>query len=373
MELTSDQRDDVRNFLLSRGLAFKPLLDEMSDHVSCDLEELMKEGLTYEEAWKQTINQLPDDHFKNIQQETMETINQRFTLSRVFTYVALGGLFLASLFKLLHLRSPGEMAMLSFAALTVSLITGAVSGIYFNRDKEGAMRVLGLVAGTILMMIGYSFKIMHLAGADQLIILAVLITIVSMLVNTFYIYNRTSVNANLFTFLHEKYTPGIERFLLLLIIPILFSRLVHIVLVYAAGLQFIALMWRYMDQDASRRNLVNLVGIVVAFTCLMVPMLGGVVAFELRLTAVILFNIVGAFLSFRFEQKPRWSSYLVCIAPIMLTLTSLVKLGWMTSFSDNLPVNAVICVAIVASVFLSPKYSVMRTFMIMALGYLLEL
>ncbi len=38
MGLSDGQRDDVRNFLISRGLAFKPLLDEMSDHVGCDIE-----------------------------------------------------------------------------------------------------------------------------------------------------------------------------------------------------------------------------------------------------------------------------------------------------------------------------------------------
>ncbi len=373
MGLNDRQRDDIRNFLLSRGLAFKPLLDEMSDHVACDLEILMDEGLTYEEAWKQTINLLPEDHFKQIQKETMETIDQRFTLSRVFTYIALGALFFSAIFKTMHLRGTSELILLSFLVLAISLVTGSISGIYFNRDKKGALRVMGVVVGTILVMTGYAFKVLHLAGADQIIILGVFTTMISMIINTIYVYNNASDHGNLFTFLHEKYTPGIERFLLLLLIPILVSKMVHIVLVFAAGLQLIALTWRYMEQDQSKRNGTNMISVMIAFTCIMIPMLGNVASFEIRLTAVMLFNFVGAFLSFRFEDSHKASSYLVVIPLIMFTATTLVKLNMLPSFSNNLPLNLVVLGLIGVGIFMSPKYSVMRTFMIMSTAYLIEL
>jgi hypothetical protein len=372
MGLSTEQRDDIRNFLLSRGLAFKPLLDEMSDHIGCDLENMMNEGMTYEGAWKHTISQLPEDHFKQIQKETMETINQRFTLSRVFTYVAIVALFGAAVFKILHLKGIGELWILSFLALTVSLVSSSVSGIYFNRDKEGAFRVLGLVIGTIIMMLGYTFKIAHLPGADQLIIIATLTTLVAMVLSTLHAYSGSG-KANLFTFLHEKYTPGIERFLLLLIIPIFFSKMVHIVLCYAAGLQFIALVWRQMYEDESQRNVPNVINVLLACICLLIPMLADVVPLPIRLMAIVLFNFVGVFLSLRFEKTRRASSYLVFIAPVMFTLTSMVNSGWMPSFAGNIPVNVVVCAIILAGIYLSPKHSALRTFMILSLGYLLEL
>ena len=128
-----------------------------------------------------------------------------------------------------------------------------------------------------------------------------------------------------------------------------------------------------MEQDSSKRNAANLVGVILAIICLLTPMLGEVVPFQIRLTTVVLFSIAGAFLSLRFDHAHKVSSYLVFLAPVMFTLTSMAKLGWSIPVLQNLPFNIVVCVAILAGIYLSPKYSVMRTFMILSLGYLLAL
>lgn len=376
MELTNEQRDDIRNFLIGRGLAFKPLLDEMSDHVACDLENLMKEGLTYREAWEQTMSQLPEDHFKQIQKETMETINNRFTLSRVFTYVGMVALVFAVIFKIMHLRGAGEVLLGGFGALGISLITGSVAGIYFNRDKDGAMRVVAIVAGVVLMQLAYAFKLLHLPGANQLVTIAVLTLLVAMVVNTQYVYNNASGQGNLFTFLHDKYSPGIERFLLILSPLLVFTelKLVHLIVIFASGLQLLALLWAKMEKDPSKNDFVTLVAVIGACACITIPFLGELVHFNIRLAAVTLFAFVGAFLVLRFEPSKSLYSYLVCLSPIMFFMLALVKEGWMNSFASNLPLNVIVSLAMVAAIFLSPKTSLTRTFMILSLaGYLVEL
>jgi hypothetical protein len=376
MGLTDGQREDIRNFLLSRGLAFRPLLDEMSDHVSCDLEILMNEGLSYEEAWKQTIRELPEDHFKQIQKETMETINQRFTLSRVFTYIGMAAMFVAVFFKLMHFPGGGELLIGGFAALAVSLITGSVAGIYFNRDKDGAMRVVAIVTGVVLVQISYSFKLLHLPGSDQLITLGVLTLLVAMIINTLHVYNNASGFGNLFTFLHDKYAPGIERFLLILLPLIIFTdlKLTHLIIIFAAGLQLVALMWSAMEKDTSKNDVFTLMAVITSCVCLTVPMFGQLVDYNVRLVVVTLFSFVGAFLAFRLEPSKSAWSYLVCIAPIMFFMVALVKMTWMHSFADNLPLNIIVAGVMVAAIFFSPKISITRTYMILSLaGYLLEL
>jgi hypothetical protein len=261
MGLSASQRDDVRNFLLGRGLAFKPLLDEMADHVACDLENLMDDGLSYEDAWKKTMSDLPEDHFKQIQKETMETINNRFNLSRIFTYVAIAALLFANGFKILHLQGADELILISLMVLALSLLTGSVAGIYFNRDKDGAMSVLSIVIGVVLLQLGYAFKILHLPGADQIVGLSVATLLAGMLVNTFIVYNKASGHGNLFTFLHDKYTPGIERFLLILVAMVLITPMtarglvmINIVAIVASGLHLIALVWGKMEKDPLQRS-----------------------------------------------------------------------------------------------------------------------
>lgn len=376
MGLSSGQREDIRNFLLSRGLAFKPLLDEMSDHIACDLEGLMNEGLSYEDAWKQTMRQLPEDHLIQIQKETMETIDQRYTLSRVFTYVAMAALAGAVIFKIWHLRGADSLLLGGFGALAISLTIGSVAGIYFNRDKDGAMRVVAVVVGILLTQLAYTFKILHLPGADQLVTIGVLTLLASMVINTLYVHNSASGFGNLFTFLHDKYSPGIERFILFMCPFLVFTelRLVHVIVIFASGLQFVSLLWSKMEKDPSKNDIVTLVSVIAACSCICLPMFGELVHFNVRLFVVTLFAFVGAFLSFRLEPTKTLYSYLVCVVPMMFFALALVKMGWMNSFSDNLPLNILVATAMVAAIFLSPRNSITRTFMILSLaGYLLEL
>ena len=42
----------------------------------------MQEGLSFDESWHQMKNDIPKNHLHNIQIETMETINKRFSVSR---------------------------------------------------------------------------------------------------------------------------------------------------------------------------------------------------------------------------------------------------------------------------------------------------
>jgi hypothetical protein len=376
MGLSKEQRDDIRNFLLGRGLGFKPLLDEMADHVSCDLEKLMTDGLSYEDAWKQTITRLPEDHFIQIQNETMQTINQRYSLSRVFTYVGMAALFGAVIFKVMHLAGGGGLLIGSFGALALALITGSVAGIYFNRDKDGALRVLAVVTGVLLLQAGYAFRLLHLTGATQLVALGVTVLLVAMIVNTMHVYKQASGSGNLFTFLHDKYSPGIERFILIISPLLVFTelKLVHLVVIFAAGLQFFALLWTNMEKDPSRNNIATAAAVILACMCFITPMLGEIVSFKIRLILVTLFSFVGAFLVWRLEPSKSVASYLVSLSPIMFFMLAIMKMGWMISFADNFAVNIIVVAALVAGIFFSPKMSIARTFMIISLaGYLLEL
>ncbi|HEX8060219.1 MAG TPA: hypothetical protein VF473_04750, partial [Cyclobacteriaceae bacterium] len=327
--------------------------------------------------WKQTIAELPEDHFNQIQKETMETINSRFTLSRVFTYVGMAAIIVGTMFKIMHLAGADQLVIASFAAFAISLVTSSVSGIYINREKDGAMRVIAVVAGVVLLEIGYVFKIIHLPGADQLITLSIVTLLVALTVNTLYVHNNASGRGNLFTFLHEKYSPGIERFMLI-ILPFIFfaptTGIVCVIVIFTAALQFTALAWTTMEKDLSKNNVVTLLLVIAAFTCAMVPMLGHMVYFNVRLILVTLFSFAGAFLCFRLEPSRNISSYLICIVPIMFFMIALMKLGWMTSFADNIPLHVFVMGSIAVSIFFSAKSSISRTFMILSLaGYYLEI
>ncbi len=181
------------------------------------------------------------------------------------------------------------------------------------------LRVAGVVLGVILMIFGYAFKILHLAGADRVIVMSVIVLMSALIANTLYVYNHASGSGNLFTYLHEKYSPGIERFLLMSTVLVVifgvlklfggqgrsFISLINVVAIYGAGLQMFSLAWRKIEQDLSQRNAVNVILLVITFACLCLPMLASMIDYEIRLVAVTLFSIVAAIVAFRMDGVPQ--------------------------------------------------------------------
>jgi hypothetical protein len=384
--LTDEQRASLKEFLIKCGLTFPPLLDELADHIACDIEERMREGEPYEEAWKHSVSELPENHFQSIQRETMETIDRRFNLGRVFTYVALSALIFGTVFKTLHLQGTDGLILISFFSLAAALVASSLSGIYVNRQKKGAVNILGVVAGTILMITGYAFKIFHLPGADEIIIAATIVSLVFMAINTFYVYKETISDLNLLSYLHEKHTPGIERFLLVLLVPVtvyqvtgwiaglnhLFVPLILLVAIYSASLQFIALAWRSVSTGTTHKNPFTLALVVVSFVCMTLPMMAEMLPFSFRLSLVVCFFFIAAILALRLESTQRASNYLVYAAPVLISLLALTRIGWI-DFGHSVTVNVIVTAILTTGVFLSARGSIVRTFLILSVAvYLLE-
>ena len=195
--MTDAQRNGIRERLIQAGLTFRPLQEEMLDHICCDVEERMNAGLRFEDALNETLQDLPPDHFRTIQNDTMETINKRFVLSRALSYAGLATLFISLSFKVLHLQYSGELLIVSFALIAAALVSGSVSGIYFNRGKRGAVTMLAIVGGTIVVLIGYAFRILHLPGGVVIVNAGMVVLALSALFNTFHVYHHATGEDNL--------------------------------------------------------------------------------------------------------------------------------------------------------------------------------
>lgn len=388
-KLTTAQKDELRIFLAQQGLSFKPLQDEMLDHIGCDLEERMNGGVSFHDAWHQLITELPGNHFQLIQKDVMETINKRFTLSRGLSFVAISLLVVSTLFKIMHLQFAGEVLLLSFGFIAASLVTTSLSGIFLNKEKKGGVRVLAEVIGIVVLLIGYGFKILHLAGADGVILVAVVLLITSLLVNTVYVYQNASGEGNFLTFLLEKYTPGIERFFLFLLLPMVVYEVMSIILqtddapgqmillvvIFGSGLYFIALTWRVMEKELRKRNAFTLAATIMSCLCLTLPFLGAILPFEIRVIIVSCFSIVSGFLAYKMEEDPKTLVHLSlsCVVPVLFIGWALIRFNIIPYSSHWYFFNLPILTLLVIGLFLCRKHGTMRAFMIVSLGgYLTE-
>lgn len=386
--LTNAQRELIRKFLVGQGLTFRPLREEMLDHVSCDLEDRMAQGATFEEAWLEAINEIPENHFQTIQRETMETINKRYKLSMPFSYLALGPIFISMLFKILHYPLSGELLIAAFVIIGVSLLTGSWSGIQLNREKEGGFRILTIVAGVIIMMAGYGFKILQLPGADVFVLLSVVVLIATMIANTIYVYRSASGEGNLLTYLHEKYTPGIERFFLILLLPLAIYKIITLlnnptsyigmillVVTFGAGLQFIALNWRIMENNLMKRSPKVLTALIVTTLCFMLVFLGPIIPFQIRVVMIMIFTITAAWLAYYMEAPPKnvASLLLVVLVPVTFIGWGLIRLQVIPLATGSLFFNLPVLILLGVGLLICKRHGTLRTYMIISFAsYLFE-
>lgn len=387
-KLSAEQRLYVRTFLTGQGLTFNPLLEEMLDHVSSDLEERMQEGLSFEEALHQMKNDIPANHLQNIQTETMETINKRFSLSRTLSIGALALMFGGVIFKILHLQGASELLLLSFAAMAGSFLSGTVSGIYFHKEKKGALRILSLGAATMLLMIGYAFRLMHWPGADAIVIVGVIVSLGSFLFNTLYIFRSSSANVNLLSYLHEKHSPGVERFFLILLVPVgilkmitmpvqanaFLGNIIFATIIYGAGLQFFALTWRLLEADVTKRNVMTFSALVFAFTCFSLVFLGEVLGYEIRIVLIMLFSIVTVWIVYRIDPpKNLFLTVVLVLIPVVFISNVLLRLNLIPASGSVYVFNLVILLILTAGLFISTMHGATRAFLILSVaGYLVE-
>ena len=319
----------------------------------------------------------------------METINKRITWSQVLSFFALGLILICAIFKALHLQFAGEVLLLSFGFMAASLLTGSLSGVLLNKGKKGSARVLGVVSGIIVLLTGFSFKILHYPGADQLLILAVGLLVLSMLANSIYVYLHASGEENLLTYLHEKYTPGIERFLLFLLFPLVvykgimivrgtpdfLGNIMLLIVIFGAGLQLIVLSWRVMEKNLTKRNVLVLTAVILCCLCLVLPFLGPILPLPIRIVLVALFSPVAGWLAYTMEEEPRKGAYAFFpgLATAVFMGWALIQLSVIPSSSSGIFFNIPVLLLLVAGVIVSRKHGTMRTYMLVSVaGYLFE-
>lgn len=251
------------------------------------------------------------------------------------------------------------------------------------------MRLLTLITGTIILLAAFSFKFLHLTGADQLVVLGVTVLTLALAMNSLHSYQHSSGEGNLLTYLHEKYTPGIERFLLLLFLPVAIYKVISVltggrefvgnilllVFVFTAGIQFFALNWRAMEKDLSKRNIAALISIIVCMLCFILPFLGPILPLEVRIILIALFSPIAGWLALRTDDESSRpiSIVLAVLVSALFVGMALIHLSIIPQSSAEIFFNIPILLVLVAGIFVSRKQSTMRTFMLISAGgYLFE-
>lgn len=185
-ELTDRELRILSREIDKQGLTYTQLQKELLDHLCCDIEAKMDEGLEFLKAFEEVRKRLEGDRIQQIQEETLLLIHQKYRMMKKFMYI-LGTvspslLILGAIFKLQHWAGAGVLITAgTFLLAVVYLPVFAMVSIRDTREKGKKVNMGLYVAGVItgfLFLTGILFKIMHWPGAGVALTVSVLATVV---------------------------------------------------------------------------------------------------------------------------------------------------------------------------------------------------
>ncbi len=184
-ELTEKEIGRLNREIQKQGLTYTELQQELLDHLCCDVEAEMEEGLEFIKALEKVRKGMGKDRIQQIQEETLLLINQKYRIMKKFMYIlgmiAPAMLITGTIFKIQHWPGAGVLLVLSLFILGAIYLPVFVMVKIRDTRKEGKkvnmpMYIFGLIAG-IIFIAGAMFKIQHWPGAGIMIILSGLVTV----------------------------------------------------------------------------------------------------------------------------------------------------------------------------------------------------
>lgn len=183
VEISDQEIDRISLEIEQDGLTYTALQNELLDHICCQVEALMEQGMTFNEAYRSVRKEMGKKRIRQIQDETLSLISKKYRRMKRIMYgmgVAAPVLVLAGLtFKVFHW--PGAGIILTLALLVIGGVFLPLFAIVRIRDTRSQnepvpmrLYITGMVAG-MLTIIGTLFKIQHWPAAGIMITLGLLI------------------------------------------------------------------------------------------------------------------------------------------------------------------------------------------------------
>jgi uncharacterized protein with PQ loop repeat len=178
-ELSLHNIEQISRDIGRQEITFSHLLEDLIDHVCCDVENEMKKGLSFNEAYNAVKKKLGSRRLKEIQEETLYLVDTKYRnmkntmkISGVAGTIMLG---FAALLKIQHWPGAGIMLNLGALILAFAFLPSALSVLWkeTHNSKKLFLFISAFFAG-IFFIFGVVFKIQHWPGAGIILSLAAL-------------------------------------------------------------------------------------------------------------------------------------------------------------------------------------------------------
>ncbi len=171
-ELSLQNIDQISRDINKQEITFSHLLEDLIDHVCCDVENEMQKGLDFKAAYHSVKQKMGSRRLKEIQEETLYAVDTKYRyMKNTMKITGVAGTILfgfAALFKIQHWPGAGIMMTIGAVILAFVFLPSVLSVLWketHNRNRL-FLFISAFFAG-ILFISGTLFKIQHwpLAGA----------------------------------------------------------------------------------------------------------------------------------------------------------------------------------------------------------------
>lgn len=180
-ELTEKQFDVV-NDQISSSIGNRQLCLELIDHACCHIEEMLDNGIAFDEALKRSISLLAPDGLHDIEVELDHVLQPQIpkimkTSLYFFGFIASFCILLGIMFRVQHWPGADVMLLIGDVSLVFCMLTLLISVALVPAAFVGATRVRSLAGaiGGLLLGSGGAFKVMHWPSASIQMVLGMAI------------------------------------------------------------------------------------------------------------------------------------------------------------------------------------------------------
>src|SRR5664280_1074356 len=178
-ELSLHHIDQISHDIGREEITFSHLLEDLFDHVCCDVENEMQNGLSFSEAYRKVKQKMGSRRLKQIQEETLDAVDTKYRfMKNTMKISGVAGTVLfgfAALFKIQHWPLAGALMTLGALVLAFIFLPSALSVLWKEtHNRKRLFLVFSAFFAGMLFIFGTLFKIQHWPMAGSLLTLAAL-------------------------------------------------------------------------------------------------------------------------------------------------------------------------------------------------------
>jgi hypothetical protein len=176
-ELSLHHIDQISHDIGREEITFSHLLEDLIDHVCCDVEYEMNKGMSFSDAYQRVKQKMGYRRLKEIQEETLYAVDTKYRfMKNTMKISGVAGTVLfgfAALFKIQHWPLAGALMTLGALVLAFIFLPSALSVLWkeTHNRKRIFLFVSAFLAG-MLLIFGTLFKIQHWPFAGAILTLA---------------------------------------------------------------------------------------------------------------------------------------------------------------------------------------------------------